>query len=84
MVWRAMPDPAAAAGRLPVNLLRRFALAGTEPQLAEDLHKLTELPVDEIVLVIMGHDPVAQAACLNRLAGAMAAGGLRITPERLA
>ncbi len=60
---------------LPVDLLRRFALAGTEPQLAEDLHGLTELPVDEIVLVIMGRDPVAQAACLNRLAGAVAAGG---------
>jgi hypothetical protein len=31
--------------------------------------------VDEIVLVIMGHDPVAQAACLKRLAGAMTASG---------
>jgi 5,10-methylenetetrahydromethanopterin reductase len=60
---------------LPVDLLRQFALAGTESQLADDLHRLTELPVDEIVLVIMGRDPVAQAACLNRLAGAMAASG---------
>jgi 5,10-methylenetetrahydromethanopterin reductase len=60
---------------LPVDLLRRFALAGTESQLAEHLHGLTELPVDEIVLVIMGRDPVAQAACLNRMAGAVASGG---------
>jgi alkanesulfonate monooxygenase SsuD/methylene tetrahydromethanopterin reductase-like flavin-dependent oxidoreductase (luciferase family) len=60
---------------LPVDLLRRFALAGTESRLAEDLHRLTELPVDEIVLVIMGRDPVAQATCLNRLAGAVVAGG---------
>jgi hypothetical protein len=43
--------------------------------LAEDLHRLTELPVDEIVLVIMGRDPVAQAASLNRLAGAVVARG---------
>jgi alkanesulfonate monooxygenase SsuD/methylene tetrahydromethanopterin reductase-like flavin-dependent oxidoreductase (luciferase family) len=69
---------------LPVNLLRRFALAGTEPRLAEDLHRLTELPVDEIVLVIMGHDPVAQAACLNRLAGAIAASGTPDVTRRLA
>ena len=60
---------------LPVDLLRQFALAGTESRLAEDIHGLTELPVDEIVLVIMGSDPVAQAASLNRLACAVAAGG---------
>jgi hypothetical protein len=60
---------------LPVDLLRQFALAGTESRLAEDLHRLTELSVDEIVLVIMGRDPVAQATCLNRLAGAVVAGG---------
>jgi hypothetical protein len=59
---------------LSVDLLRRFALAGTESRLAENLHGLAELPVDEIVLVIMGRDPVAQAARLNRLAGAVAAG----------
>jgi 5,10-methylenetetrahydromethanopterin reductase len=60
---------------LSVDLLRRFALAGTESRLAENLHELAKLPVDEIVLVIMGRDPIAQAACLNRLAGAVAAGG---------
>ena len=70
---------------LPVALLRRFALAGTESRFAEHLHRLTKLPVDEIVLVIMGRDPVAQAACLNRLAGAVAASGHRnVTQDRLA
>src|SRR5712691_11688861 len=70
-----MSHESALSHSLPVDLLRRFALAGTESRLAEDLHRLTELPVDEIVLVIMGRDPVAQATCLNRLAGAVAAGG---------
>jgi 5,10-methylenetetrahydromethanopterin reductase len=54
-------------GSLPVDVLCRFALAGTQSRLAEALHKLAELPVDEIVLVIMGRDPVRQAASLNRL-----------------
>jgi 5,10-methylenetetrahydromethanopterin reductase len=60
---------------LTVDLLRRFALAGSQSQLAEELQKLAELPVDEIVLVIMGRNPVVQARSLNALVSAAAANG---------
>lgn len=50
---------------LPVEVLRDFAIAGTEEQVAAALSEAAALPVDEIALVLMGEDAVEQAARLN-------------------
>jgi alkanesulfonate monooxygenase SsuD/methylene tetrahydromethanopterin reductase-like flavin-dependent oxidoreductase (luciferase family) len=55
---------------LPVSVLRDFAVAGTEDQVAATIEKLAELPVDEVGLVLMGRDPVGQAERVGRLINA--------------
>jgi alkanesulfonate monooxygenase SsuD/methylene tetrahydromethanopterin reductase-like flavin-dependent oxidoreductase (luciferase family) len=55
---------------LPVSVLRDFAIAGTDGQVAASVERLAELPVDEVGLVLMGRDPLDQAARVNRLINA--------------
>jgi 5,10-methylenetetrahydromethanopterin reductase len=55
---------------LPTSVLRDFAVAGTEEQVAKTLREISSLPVDEIGLVLMGRDVVDQATRVNRLINA--------------
>jgi 5,10-methylenetetrahydromethanopterin reductase len=52
---------------LPVSVLRDFAVAGTDDQVAATIEKLADLPVDEVGLVLMGRDPAGQAERVGRL-----------------
>lgn len=52
---------------LPVEVLRDFAIAGTEDQVLAGLNAAARLPVDEIGLVVMGRDVHDQVARLNKL-----------------
>lgn len=52
---------------LPVEVLRDFAIAGTEDQVLAGLEAAARLPVDELGLVLMGRDVHEQAARLNKL-----------------
>jgi alkanesulfonate monooxygenase SsuD/methylene tetrahydromethanopterin reductase-like flavin-dependent oxidoreductase (luciferase family) len=52
---------------LPVEVLRDFAIAGTEEQVLAGLNAAARLPVDELGLVVMGRDVHDQVARLNKL-----------------
>lgn len=47
--------------RLPLSTLRDFAVAGPAPEVTERVTELLSLPVDEVVLVLMGDDLLEQA-----------------------
>lgn len=52
---------------LPVEVLRDFAIAGTEDQVLDGLNAAARLPVEELGLVVMGRDVHEQVARLNKL-----------------
>lgn len=52
---------------LPIEVLRDFAIAGTEDQVLAGLNAAARLPVDELGLVVMGRDVHEQVARLNKL-----------------
>lgn len=61
--------------RLPAETVRDFALAGSVAAVSDRLQEVFTMPVDEVVLVLMGDDPPTQAGVvLEAVDGALLSG----------